>query len=394
MLLNRKYKNFLILASVSLLSLAMIIVAVEMASKAIVDKKFARSEKPSITEFISKRPLPFSGVEDFDIVANTQFGTQCPPERIVVKANGFPKYEAENINCDGEKVINGLRRTTDQPAVYQNEIHIFGGSTTWGTGSSDRYTIPSILQRLLNEKYPNKYKVINHGFSGVVAKQELAELKVTKIKSGDIAIFYDGGNDVWQGVVYGKPEGTIIGYNDKNKWGILINKIKFFMSSNSYFYRLLALIKSKNPSQYSDQCKKSDMSIIKNNSEMAYAIYSKSLAEANDYARMNGAVFIHFFQPTLFSRTTPFSEYEMSLISQSPSDMIPCGTYEDALQKGYSYFKDKYQFREHFTGFDLTEVLNPTEDHREYFFDWIHVSSAANEKIARAIYDSVFEDHH
>ena len=202
--INSKFKAFLVLFMAGLITLAAFVFAIETVSKLVLDNKFSRAEKPSFVDFVLSKPSPFRDVKDFDVVVSTQFGSKCQPNRIKVKSNGFPKFETENTDCEGFRLVNGLRHTTDQPTNYRNEIHIFGGSTTWGTGSSDPYTIPSILQRLINQKYPGKYKVFNHGFSTVVAKQELVELKDTKLRSGDIVIFYDGGNDVWQGVVYGE----------------------------------------------------------------------------------------------------------------------------------------------------------------------------------------------
>lgn len=395
-----KLRNVLVLVTAGLLTLTTLIAGVEILSNIIISKTFSRPGKPTIVEFIASKPLPFSGAPDYGVVATTQFSSRCPPERIIVKKNGFPKYEADNFSCEGEKIVNGLRHTTDQPANYKNEIHVFGGSTVWGIGSSDYYTIPSILQRHVNQKYPQRYKVVNRGFIAVVAKQELDELKDVKINSGDIVIFYDGGNDVWLGAVYGKPGGTIIGYNDENKWGVLLNKVKFFLSKNSNFYRLLALIKSTTNSsrdvdpylvENGEQCRKTNVDSLQENFEVAYASYAKTLVDASNYVHLNRASFYHFFQPTLFSRSSPFSNYEMSLIMQSPSGMIPCGTYNDAYQKGYSFFKEKYQSKVDFVGFDLTEVLNPLKDNREYFIDFIHVSSPANEKIANEIFHSIFD---
>ena len=189
----------------------------------------------------------------------------------------------------------------------------------------------------------------------------------------------------------GKPEGTIIGYNDTNRWQLIQNKIKFFLSTNSNFYNLLAIAKGGGSSLQSDsQCKSTASDVIKDNSEKAFEVYSKTLNEASNYTTSNGAKFYHFFQPTLFSRSNAFSEYEMSLIRQRPSDMVPCNAYNDAFQNGYSIFKKKYASPKQFIGVDLTNILNPTVDKKEYFIDWIHVSSAANEKIAAAIYHSTF----
>ena len=42
----------------------------------------------------------------------------------------------------------------------------------------------------------------------MVTIQQLEFLKKDNIKKGDIVIFYDGGNNQWQGVAYSNPKGN------------------------------------------------------------------------------------------------------------------------------------------------------------------------------------------
>ena len=58
-------------------------------------------------------------------------------------------------------------RKTKEPRPYSGEpikIYVFGGSTTFGYGVPDDYTIPSYIQKILEQKYPNKsFLVKNYG---------------------------------------------------------------------------------------------------------------------------------------------------------------------------------------------------------------------------------------
>lgn len=80
----------------------------------------------------------------------------------------------------------------DAPSLF-----FFGGSTTWGEGQRDSYTIPSYVARLA-EEHGVSARVSNYGQSGWVIWQELALLQqlLTEGNVPDVAIFYNGHNDV------------------------------------------------------------------------------------------------------------------------------------------------------------------------------------------------------
>jgi hypothetical protein len=95
-------------------------------------------------------------------------------------------------------------RKTKEPRAYDGEpvrIYVFGGSTTFGYGMPDDYTIPSYLQRILEQRYPNKAILVkNYGQGYYYSSQEML-LLISLIKDGDIpdwAVFIDGANDTYQ----------------------------------------------------------------------------------------------------------------------------------------------------------------------------------------------------
>ena len=113
-------------------------------------------------------------------------------------------------------VENNLRVTKYQPLQYKNTIHVFGGSTIFGGEVPDENTIPSFLQKKLNDANVI-YKVNNYGVSSIIAKQQYERLKNTvEVKNGDIVIFYDGANDILQKIYFGNKDGWIIGEGKKN----------------------------------------------------------------------------------------------------------------------------------------------------------------------------------
>ena len=84
-------------------------------------------------------------------------------------------FSGKHINIDE----NGRRRTWSPEAVPPDspEIWVFGGSTVWGTGARDDYTIPSCIARNLAEA-GRPSRVVNLGESGWVSTQEIILLQL------------------------------------------------------------------------------------------------------------------------------------------------------------------------------------------------------------------------
>lgn len=97
----------------------------------------------------------------------------------------------------------GLRHTWRENTQSQDapkrrhRIFVFGGSTVWGSGCRDDYTLPSHLSRLLTNA-GLVVEVVNFGETGYVVTQDLLTL-LLQLREGnrpDLVIFYSGINDV------------------------------------------------------------------------------------------------------------------------------------------------------------------------------------------------------
>jgi lysophospholipase L1-like esterase len=110
-------------------------------------------------------------------------------------------YHSEYTNVNKQ----GLRRTWNKKCDHPLEIHVYGGSTVWGSGVKDSQTIPSFLSRIVSEKTGACCRVTNFGEGGYVTSQDLIRF-IKNIRSGntpDVAVFYGGINDgmtAWQGL--------------------------------------------------------------------------------------------------------------------------------------------------------------------------------------------------
>jgi len=109
-------------------------------------------------------------------------------------------YKGQWVNISGR----GIRKTWDESqgrAEQRLRIFMFGGSTMWGTGARDEYTIASCVARSLTEKGVG-VEVTNFGETGYVSMQELITL-LGELERGnvpDMVVFYDGINDTFSAV--------------------------------------------------------------------------------------------------------------------------------------------------------------------------------------------------
>ena len=102
---------------------------------------------------------------------------------------------------DGRFISGGDGVRASFQAVDESEVvpvvWFFGGSTMWGEGQRDGHTIPSEIARLADEA-GTPVRVVNFGERGYVSRQELElfDRELGLRDPPDLAVFYDGTNDV------------------------------------------------------------------------------------------------------------------------------------------------------------------------------------------------------
>ncbi len=113
----------------------------------------------------------------------------------------WPFTESRPRAFEGTYVnIEGWSRTSYAPADLPKDapvVWMFGGSTTWGEGQRDGYTIASYLGRIA-EDAGSPIRVVNYGQRGWTHFQEmiLFEQLLAAEPAPDVAIFYDGANEI------------------------------------------------------------------------------------------------------------------------------------------------------------------------------------------------------
>lgn len=378
-----KTSKIIVNTAILLWSIALTAVIIEFVTRYYLkaDQKYEYTNKD---EFRIARPLPYKDsnydvVEFYKISEDSTLRWETPKKtKLVIPQD----YKSKYINVE-----NNLRKTTNQPENYVNVVYLFGGSTVFCSEVPDDYTITSYLQRYLNDKYENKYKVENYGATSVVAFQEVERLKTIQLKKGDVVIFFDGANEILQSIYNNDPNGWVVDNNRKilqnNKLFGILFKIHSKLRKKSEFVNhfLSPFEKREIPKHLYDSSIQNQVNKMSNN-------YLESIKEASDYTVSNGGSFYHFLQPTIFS-TTKRSEYENKL--ESNPYIVEVGL-KKSFELGYGELKSSVVMlqSEGINSFDMTSLFNE-KDGKEFFLDWVHVAEVGNEKIAKEIFNQVFQ---
>lgn len=264
-------------------------------------------------------------------------------------------------------VRQNLRVTEGQPSSAKGHVYLFGGSTVYGGEVPDEFTIASQLQKLLTDAGV-PLSVVNLGATSVNSAQQVERLKTSVHPTNDdIIVFYDGVNDVLNGVWYGDPEGWIVGQiRDQAPFGARVIRR---LSRESAVMRWI------------------DMNVV---SAASYAfpeatvkqvsnLYIANLIDGKKFADSRGAMFLHFLQPNLATKV-PLTPYEKRLITLD-GEIVPKGILA-AYSTTYPLFRERLSNVSWST--DLTSVLNKLT--LSPYLDHCHVTEQANTVIAEAIF--------
>ncbi|MHB8067031.1 MAG: hypothetical protein ACYDIC_03915 [Desulfobaccales bacterium] len=273
----------------------------------------------------------------------------------------------------------GLRYTVPPAGSEVNasrklKIFMFGGSTLWGEGVRDQYTLPSLVWQDLAASRINA-EITNFGEVAYVNTQELIDL-IQQLERGnipDVVIFYDGYNDV-----YAASQNQTAGYT-QFEWkreleyniSTRYNKLKkvFLLNTLDRFY-LGKLIKYfSNKLSYEKPFSQKSNSV----KEDIIEVYLTNVKIITALGKAYGFVPLFYWQPVIYTKNnlTPFEKKYAS---------EPLGTlYRQAnavLQADYQKFAP-YHF------FDISGIFAAAN--HEVYLDYCHVTEDANQIIAHRI---------
>lgn len=296
-------------------------------------------------------------------------------------------YSGKYINVE-----DNIRVTTHQPENYKRNIYLFGGSTMYSVEVPDEYTIASILQIKLNERYPDTYRVINMGVMAYTVEHQAMLLKTIQLNPGDKVIFYDGVNDaasLYYCCVnhYGKTLSDLATMDEDEPvltvWDERLIRWNRVLAANSIFYHNFVSYRNHPPSFFTN-----DETFTSLKQEL-FDDYSKQLQMAEEYTLAQSAEFYHFLQPNVLLGEN--KTYRESLFS-SKYRLMQVG-FDQMILEGYGVLKEALeemgQGGMHQMDLSLVLDIDRKDTNIEFYYDWCHVNHIANEIIAEAIFQEI-----
>lgn len=281
-------------------------------------------------------------------------------------------------------VRDGRRVTAFQPPSHANKVLLFGGSTIYCQEVPDEWTVASLLQARLTNIYGNRFLVENYGATSANIQQQLRRLRTVKVSPGDIVVFYDGVNDVYRILFYGRLDQTLAQTIDQlysqMSW---IQKIKFTLSEKTSIGRVFFdPFDRERPRHFANPV------ILGKLLDNLKQQYQQALLEAHDYVEKSGATFVHFLQPHLYARENR-SAYERKL--EKNHYLVYAGS-EETFKYGYPKLREAMRATTPpVRNYDFSNILNDRPPGVEYFLDAYHVNHEANQVIADKILDVLRE---
>jgi len=286
--------------------------------------------------------------------------------------------------------VGGFRVTTDAPAGAPRRILVFGGSTVYSAEVPDPFTIPSYLQRLLNEAAPGQFQVVNAGVSSVNVAQQLSRLRTIPLGADDTVVFYDGINDLIEGVYFQAARATLAG-TERDHYGrlTLLQRGVFTLARlplvrHSYLldYVLVPSTYREVPAHVQEAGTRGRLCA------QVAEVYAEGLREAHALARAHGARFLHFLQPSLFSAPlrTPYEEQ----LAANPR--VVYGGFREVFTFGQEPLRRAGEAlaAQGIPSTDLSGAFRVLPASEDVFLDAMHVTEVANRLVARALLRELF----
>jgi hypothetical protein len=301
-----------------------------------------------------------------------------------------------NIDSHGLRVTTG-GKPQSSVSVHPIRIFTFGGSTMWGEGARDGYTIPSWLQRMLDAT-PYHVRVINYGQDAYVNSQEMLLLfeQLRKGNKPDVVIFYDGFNDSASamisgiaGVTYGEDD-RALEFEVLNPWesdhSQLYKQAAWELAMNSGMGRLARkTIRTFLPERFHEQSQQlidalrhqttgADRVRLQE-SVVTTFLANKHLIES--VGRGFGFRCLFFWQPTVWTKAR-LTEYEARQKWLPGEREFMAGVYQRiAMVAGAEHVHD------------LSGVFGTSA--KPYFIDDAHITEAGNRIVAQAMLPAVLQ---
>ena len=286
-----------------------------------------------------------------------------------------------NVNEDGLRHTVNLTKPGPE-ASAPIRLFMFGGSTMWGTGVPDEYTISSLLSGLLHEK-GFSVEVTNFGALGYVSTQEVIAL-LCQLQRGNvpnIVVFYDGFNDVWSGYQLEQAGLSLNEVNRRKEFNLLNAKQTDFPASVLFHHTLPAinrllkvgLFKPRRTPKIKDRNWPIDLS------ERVVQIYANNVKIVEALGEEYGFKTIFYWHPTVYDKRwlTDYEKQEKEIIKHM----------ESFFKTTYGTMDEVVALSENADFHNISSIF--AEIKEPLFIDGVHLADRGNRIVAERMLEDV-----
>jgi len=266
-------------------------------------------------------------------------------------------------------------------------VFVFGGSTCWGMGARDDYTVPSELSKILNAKIKSHVEVLNFAENGHVATQSLLTLMM-ELRRGnvpDIVVFYDGINDSFSAHQNGEAGIPQNEYNRRAEFNVLHKDMRYLFYRAAMpilFRRSLRLIdKVVNVFVSKDKNTKLPVALNPELPHSVLSVYSDIMHQVRSYGARYEFESCFFWQPSLFTKKQ-LTEFEASEKQVNIR-------YAEILAAVHSKIAGFSELNKANGFYDISDIFDDQSE--GLYLDFAHVSEKGNQIIAEAMAPEIIE---
>lgn len=289
-------------------------------------------------------------------------------------------FSGKYINVDEDRTRKTWLyeiKTGSSQSKNKKRIFIFGGSTVWGWGARDDYTIPSLVNKYLFEKYGINIEIINFGEIAFVSTQEILRLmfELQKGNIPDIVVFYDGLNDIYSALRPGQT--GVIGvacdeFQRKNlfesKYPILRWIYENYIVQSGMFKIATRLLNKDKAIPITLDSKQ--VEII---SENIIQLYQRNLDIIEALSKKYNFDILCYWQPTIFSKRD-HSDFEKELEKAAQTALFSEAVFKQVNEKARKIQRSTFH--------NISDIL---ETKTTYYIDFSHIDEKGNDIIAARI---------
>ena len=281
-------------------------------------------------------------------------------------------------------------------------IIVTGGSTIFGVGSSDNSTtVPSILERIINQHLNLRAEVVNMALRGANSFQEMLLVdRYFAENRADLVLAISGVNDasqdpslitvedrflgrqIWNNavsLVHRAEEGDLMVIN-------LVHKLRSWSYTFDLLYRQLKDDSRPSQGDLMTLAAPTELNLRRDASidiDQQARITATQFAAADQISKINAADFIMILQPTLFTKKNWSAEETHRIEKRKWSDET-LKTYEQSQDQFYQAFR---KTQKPFQFIDLSGIF--AESNETLYIDHCHYNDLAAEKFAERIFESI-----